>query len=51
MLAETARLGDPNFPPNLAIAPSSSKDVNLDGNDDGSLFSSLHLEFEVAPAC
>jgi hypothetical protein len=51
MLANPARLGDPNFPPNLAIAPSSSKHVELDDNDDGSLFSSLVCNDDDAAAC
>lgn len=51
MLADSARVGDPNFPPNLAIAPSCSKDVELDGNDDGSLFSSFMSNDKVTPAC
>lgn len=51
MLAHPPRLGDPNFPPNLAIAPSCSKEPNFDGSDDGSLFSSFMSNDKVASVC
>lgn len=47
MLADPARSGDPNFPPNLAIAPSHARQqANNDGDDDGSLMFQL-----LKPSC